>query len=360
MANKALFWYNYKKFVDEGTIKPLSPKTFALSGLITVCGLVLSLTIYCLVFPNSFVGENTPIKLFFCTLFYMLGTLAMIGGVYFGISLVVTRFIPTKSNRLVLRCFMYVIQIVLFLLVFIGGFENYFSVYGISSYSDDIKAIKSDYVMMVNSAKDMFSDTETLKDVHFDTMSYLYFENQGRNALYIDAVDDNDRYTKLMISPGDKSKIDFSAFYDVTYYPNTMTISSLNIVGEYDATEEAEKKEQNEITELLNELLDMDIEITLEVDEKGTVFINRPHIPYYDDKEDIGVVPLDRIISLYVKRDGEFYQNWDFSKKEWINKLTFLKSNRKYGNYEIILAFGYNETTGEYTPISNTIEYTVE
>ncbi len=139
-----------------------------------------------------------------------------------------------------------------------------------------------------------------------------------------------------------------------------MTISSLNIVGEYDATEEAEKKEQNEITELLNELLDMDIEITLEVDEKGTVFINRPHIPYYDDKEDIGVVPLDRSISLYVKRDGEFYGNWDFSKKEWINKLTFLKSNRKYGNYEIILAFGYNETTGEYTPISNTIEYTVE
>ena len=360
MANKALFWYNYKRFVDEGTIKPLSPKTFALSGLITVCGLVLSLTIYCLVFPNSFVGENTPIKLFLCTLFYMLGTLAMIGGVYFGISLVVTRFIPTKSNRLVLRCFIYVIQIVLFLLVFIGGFENYFSVYGISSYSDDIKAIKSDYVMMVNSAKDMFSNTETLKDVHFDTMSYLYFENQGRNAVYIDAVDDNDRYTKLMISPGDKSKIDFSAFYDVTYYPNTMTISSLNIVGEYDATEEAEKKEQNEITELLNELLDMDIEITLEVDEKGTVLINRPHIPYYDDKEDIGVVPLDRSISLYVKRDGEFYQNWDFSKKEWINKLTFLKSNRKYGNYEIILAFGYNETTGEYTPISNTIEYTVE
>ena len=96
MANKALFWYNYKRFVDEGTIKPLSPKTFALSGLITVCGLVLSLTIYCLVFPNSFVGENTPIKLFFCTLFYMLGTLAMIGGVYFGISLVVTRFIPDK------------------------------------------------------------------------------------------------------------------------------------------------------------------------------------------------------------------------------------------------------------------------
>ena len=36
--------------------------------------------------------------------------------------------------------------------------------------------------MMVNSAKDMFSDTETLKDVHFDTMSYLYFEDQGRNA----------------------------------------------------------------------------------------------------------------------------------------------------------------------------------
>ena len=71
--------------------------------------------------------------------------------------------------------------------------------------------------MMVNSAKDMFSDTETLKDVHFDTMSYLYFENQGRNAVYIDAVDDNDRYTKLMISPGDKSKIDLSRKLYVLY-----------------------------------------------------------------------------------------------------------------------------------------------
>ena len=104
MANKALFWYNYKRFVDEGTIKPLSPKTFALSGLITVCGLVLSLTIYCLVFPNSFVGENTPIKLFFCTLFYMLGTLAMIGGVYFGIALVVRRFIPDKLCNISGQC----------------------------------------------------------------------------------------------------------------------------------------------------------------------------------------------------------------------------------------------------------------
>ena len=73
--------------------------------------------------------------------------------------------------------------------------------------SDDIKAIKSDYVMMVNSAKDMFSDTETLKDVHFDTMSYLYFENQGRNAVYIDAVDDNDRYIKRTISVTNQSLI---------------------------------------------------------------------------------------------------------------------------------------------------------
>lgn len=77
-------------------------------------------------------------------------------------------------------------------------------------------------------------------------------------------------------------------------------------------------------------------------------------------KKILGLFLLIVSISLYVKRDGEFYGNWDFSKKEWINKLTFLKSNRKYGNYEIILAFGYNETTGEYTPISNTIEYTVE
>lgn len=111
--------------------------------------------------------------------------------------------------------------------------------------------------------------------------------------------------------------------------------------------------------ELLNKLLDMNIEITLEVDEKGTIFINRPHIPYYDDKEDIGVVPLDRSISLYVKRDGEFYDNWDFSMKKWINDLTFLSDKRKYGEYELTLVYGYDEVTGEYTPISNTIIYTL-
>lgn len=59
MANKALFWYNYKRFVDEGTIKPLSPKTFVVSGAVTFGGLVLNLIIYFLAFPDSFVGEHT-------------------------------------------------------------------------------------------------------------------------------------------------------------------------------------------------------------------------------------------------------------------------------------------------------------
>lgn len=363
MANKALFWYNYKRFVDEGTIKPLSPKTFVVSGLITICGLVLSIIIYCLAFPDNFIGEHTPVKLFFCTLLYMLGTLAMIGGVYFGISLVVTRFIPTQINMLVLRCFMYVVQIVLFLLIFIGGFENYFSVYGISSYSDDIKAIKSDFVMMAHSAKDMFSDTETIKDVRFDANSYLYTDGKGQNAMYIYAIDDNDYKTKFMISPSDKSQIDFTKYYDVTYYPNVMTITSLNVVGEYDAAEKARKKEQDETTELLNKLLDMDLEITLEVSEKGTVFIKRPYIAKYSNHDSF---PPEREISLYIKKDGEFYENWGFTQKDWLNNFTSRLEKMRNDKitepikFEFTLVFGYDEVTGEYTPISNTIVYIVD
>ena len=50
----------------------------------------------------------------------------------------------------------------------------------------------------------------------------------------------------------------------------------------------------------------MDIEITLEVDEKGTVFINRPHIPYYDDKEDIwrGGIPKNCSVCIVEVKDG--------------------------------------------------------
>lgn len=364
MANKLVFWHNYERFVDEGTINPISPKTFILSGLIFVCGLVLSLIIYCLAFPDSFVGEHTPVKLFFCTLLYMLGALAMLGGVYFVMALVVTRFIPTQSKLLVLRCFMYVVQIVLFLLFFIGGFENYISVYGFSLYSKDIIAIKSDCRMMVNSAKDMFSDTETLERVRFNNISCLYSGNQGRNAMYIYAVDGNERNTKFTISPGDKEKLDYSAYYDVTYYPNTMTISSLNIVGEYDAEEEALKKEQEENMELLNELLDQNIEITIEIDEpresiRGSkvILIKRPHIPHYDDKG--GVIPLDRTISLLVNKDGVFYDEWDFSYRKDLNDLWFLAEKGEEGVFEMTLVFGYDEVTGEYTPVSNTIIYTL-
>ncbi|MGN0632236.1 MAG: hypothetical protein ACI4JW_00045 [Oscillospiraceae bacterium] len=365
MSNKMVFWKNYERFVDEGTINPISPKTFILSGLITVCGLGLNLIIYFLAFPDSFVGEHTPIKLFFCTLLYMLGTLSMLGGAYFGMSLIVTRFIPTNINNLVLRCFMYVVQIVLFLLFFIGGFENYISVYGFSLYSKDIKAIKSDCRMMVNSAKDMFSDIETLERVRFDTMSHFYFENQGRNAMYINAVDGNERNTKFTISPSDKEKLDYSAYYDVTYYPNTMTISSLNIVGEYDAEEEALKKEQEENMELLNELLDQNIEITIEIDEpresiRGSkvILIKRPKIPYYDVRS-IGDIPSNRDISLLVKKDGEFFDNWMFSCMDWLNDLWFLAEKGEEGLFEMTLVFGYDEVTGEYTPVSNTIIYTL-
>lgn len=108
---------------------------------------------------------------------------------------------------------------------------------------------------------------------------------------------------------------------------------------------------------ILDELLEQNIEITMRRNDKGTIFIDRPHIGLYDDVL-IGINYPD--ISLYVVKDGEFYETWNFSSKDWLNDLTFLAKNRKYGEYELTLVYDYNEDTGDHTPISNTIKFTVD
>ncbi len=87
-------------------------------------------------------------------------------------------------------------------------------------------------------------------------------------------------------------------------------------------------------------------EITIE-ENKNVILINRPEIP---QKE------TDKNLFLYVTKNGEFNKCFQAYSKTWTNFLTFADE----GNYTVTLVTDYDDATGEYTPISNTIEYTVE
>jgi hypothetical protein len=204
----------------------------------------------------------------------------------------------------------------------------------------------------INNAQINFDLADNHEPVYneIESSGYFKFYNKEDNVKII--FSKLDFYNiKQGISEGKDS-------YNIEYYSHSHIMKNIEIAGEY--------SENERTAELLNELLDMDIEITLTVNKKettvnkyGTIFINRPLIPYYDDKE-IGGPPPNRSISLYIEKDGEFYKTCDFSEKVWLNDLTLLNERHKCGDYELTLVYGYDENTGEYTPVSNTILYTID
>ena len=87
-------------------------------------------------------------------------------------------------------------------------------------------------------------------------------------------------------------------------------------------------------------------EITIE-ENKNIILINRPEIP---QKE------TDKNLLWYVTQNGKLCKCFQAYRKTWTNFLTFADK----GDYTVTLVIDYDDATGEYTPISNTIEYTVE
>ena len=87
-------------------------------------------------------------------------------------------------------------------------------------------------------------------------------------------------------------------------------------------------------------------EITIE-ENKNIILINRPEIP---QKE------TDKNLFWYVTQNGKLCKCFQAYSKTWTNFLTFADK----GDYTVTLVIDYDDATGEYTPISNTIEYTVE
>ena len=90
------------------------------------------------------------------------------------------------------------------------------------------------------------------------------------------------------------------------------------------------------------------VEITLtkeEIAHEKRILVNRPEVDSYDKN-----------LFWYVTKNGEFSKCFQAYSKTWTNFLTFADK----GDYTVTLVIDYDDATGEYTPISNTIEYTVE
>lgn len=96
------------------------------------------------------------------------------------------------------------------------------------------------------------------------------------------------------------------------------------------------------------------ITLTPTLDESGilkkdtTYFIERPEIDDYED--------LNEGLYWYVTKNGDFFEVNNATLKSKTNFPIFYKR----GEYEVTLVIDYNEETGEYTPISNTITFVVE
>lgn len=95
-----------------------------------------------------------------------------------------------------------------------------------------------------------------------------------------------------------------------------------------------------------NEPVLKNLEIWMETN-KNVILINRPEIQHKE---------TDKNLFWYVTKNGEFNECFQAYRKTWTNFLTFADES----NYTVTLVTDYDDTTGEYTPISNTIEYTVE
>lgn len=90
------------------------------------------------------------------------------------------------------------------------------------------------------------------------------------------------------------------------------------------------------------------VEITIEENKnENVIIINRPEIPHKE---------TDKNLFWYVTKNGKFNECFQAYRSTWTNFLSFADP----GNYTITLVIDYDDATGEYTAISNTIEYTVE
>ena len=201
--------------------------------------------------------------------------------------------------------------------------------------------IKGDFLLWQDVLLDLHDsdvksiDNLKIKDFYFP--GEVSHTSASRDSLYIVAVDKEEtsyrfpitQKDKLLITDKDNSELRSG---EIEYYKKSGLMKSISFSKENQKTSEIQM-----------------VEITLTEEEiahhEKRILVNRAEVDSYDKN-----------LFWYVTKKGEFSKCFQAYSKTWTNFLTFADK----GDYTVTLVTDYYADTGEYTPISNTIEYTIE
>ncbi len=191
-----------------------------------------------------------------------------------------------------------------------------------------------DYFLMRAAEYDLSNDkTITVKCTDLTVKFYGSDFSNENIANVLECVDTDDR-TYYSFRLGPKDHVDVSEdTYEIEYYERSRFIKSITPIYEI--------KDKSSLN-------DVKVEITL-TEEKSDhnerrILVDRPEM---SDKDNL---------FWYVTQNGKFYKSFQAKYKTWTNFLSFADKD----DYTVTLVKDYDESTGECTPISNTIAYTVD
>lgn len=298
--------------------------------MITTFVVILIVIAFCCT-PSSLIGKSALIRLAITIPINILFQIIL----YLAVSLLVLYVLhhSIRENNKVKRLISNIIGA--FICVFLGYIlitDSYVSVI--------CGSIKGDFHLWQDVLLDLYdSDVESIdnlkiKDFYFP--GEVSHTSASRDSLYIVAIDEEEnRYRfpmtqkdKLLITDKENSELRYG---EIEYYKKSGLMKSISF---------SRKSPQPFDIQMV------EITITEEEIVRGKrILVNRPEVENYDKN-----------LFWYITQNGEFNECFQAYYKTWTNFLTFADP----GNYTVTLVTDYDETTGEYTPISNTIEYTVE
>ncbi len=307
---------------------------------------VISLFVYILArkFEPSFIGNNNSV-IVYLSVRIIAFTLLLLCGVF---SFVIFLNIKMKDSDImrklsIVRMLFLIFCTVLIIFSMVGNYAS--TIYGmhkkfnsIQGYFYDVKMVgrliaQSDDVSKITGP---MSISQTKKEYRVSNTNRMkvytyYLEVYSSNSISYFVISRKD-VAKIndMISQNDSGK------FEVTYNDSTGFVEKIEFVEESKTIQSA------------------DITLTPDLDENGslnkdtTYFIERPEIEGYEG--------LDGGLYWYVTKDGEFFESNNASLKKKVNFPSFY--NR--GDYEVTLVVDYDQETGEHTPISNTLSFSVK
>lgn len=303
-------------------------------SLILVPILFVIYMIFSNLYTYSFVGESSV------TLFIWFSRIEMIA--YFGMYLCGSIFLflfgravflDKYENKLgyhikLLINFIFIPIIIICLFFAWEGYEsNIWTTELQGSNYDDFK-----YDRSLMKAAEFDLNNDAIIEIQCTDLKKKFFahDSSHKNMAYVLECNDKDNNNhKFRLGPKDNINIS-EGVYRIEYYERSHFIKSITLINNTKVQDSLKEK----------------VEITVE-GNKNAIIINRPEMSQEE---------IDKNLFWYISKNGEFNECFQAYRKTWTNFLTFADE----GNYTVTLVTDYDDATGEYTAISNTIEYTVE